>query len=126
MAIKVLLQPVEELDPIASADYKREVQFMQSIRHPHVLSFLGAGINTDNLAFLVTELMPNGTLRGKLLNHDITLPWQDRLRFVGDIAAGVRYLHEIGTVHRDLKVSQGPCDAQGPLSVAYMTVERKV
>lgn len=106
MAIKVLLQPVDELDPIATADFQREVQFMQSVRHPHVLSFLGAGVNADSLAYMVTELMPNGTLKDTLLRHEIPLSWDNRLIFVGDIAAGMRYLHEIGTIHRDLKVSR--------------------
>jgi serine/threonine protein kinase len=83
--------------------------FMKSIRHPHLLTFFGAGINTEGLPFLllpflVTELMARGSLKALLRNRTLELTWETRLRMAKDAASGVGYLHERGAVHRDLKV----------------------
>jgi serine/threonine protein kinase len=78
---------------------------MKSVRHPNVLSFFGAGVNQHERPYLVTELMPMGSLRSLLVDGRRKLRWAARLQFISDIAEGMRYLHEsVGTVHRDLKV----------------------
>jgi serine/threonine protein kinase len=76
---------------------------MRSVRHPHCLTFYGAGVNSDDQAYLVTELMVNGSLKYILRDRTKPLLWSLRIQIAADIAAGMRYLHEIGTVHRDLK-----------------------
>lgn len=99
MAIKLLRQPLDELDDTMRADFDREVKFMRSIRHPHLLIFYGAGVNTKNQAYLVTELM-SGSLKTLLRDHTQPLDWPIRLLFGSDIARGMAYLHEKGTIHR--------------------------
>lgn len=76
---------------------------MSSIRHPHLLTFYGAGVDRHLRPFLVTELMSLGSLKDVL--HDLarSLDWSTRLTFAADVAAGMRYLHSMGTFHRDLK-----------------------
>lgn len=76
---------------------------MRSVRHPHVLTFFGAGVNTQDQAYLVVELMTNGSLKALLRDKTNSVSWSMRLQFASDIGAGMRYLHEIGTIHRDLK-----------------------
>lgn len=63
-------------------------------------TFYGAGINVEGAAYLVTELMEQGSLKAMLRNVDRNLGWPLRLRFSTDIAAGMRYLHSVGAVHR--------------------------
>jgi LIM domain kinase 1 len=75
---------------------------MRSIRNPHLLTFYGAGVDSDSRAFLVTELMA-GSLQSVLHDHARALPWDLRLQFADDITGGMRYLHEVNTIHRDLK-----------------------
>eukprot|EP00041_Stephanoeca_diplocostata_P022495 m.537729 g.537729 ORF g.537729 m.537729 type:complete len:133 (+) comp22077_c0_seq30:2678-3076(+) len=53
VAVKKLKLPLDGLDPVATEDFDREVSFMQSIRHPNLLIFYGAGVTSDGLAFLV-------------------------------------------------------------------------
>lgn len=77
---------------------------MRSIRHPNLLTFFGAGKDRQNRAFLVTELMARGSLRRLLRDTTLALDWPMRLQFAVDVAAGMRYLHKLGMVHRDLKV----------------------
>ena len=105
VAVKVLKQPLDDLDETAAEAFHRETGFMQSLRHPHVLTFYGSGINSESMAFLVTELMTRGSLADLLRDHTMALPWvPTRLQFASDIAAGMEYLHGAGMIHRDLKV----------------------
>eukprot|EP00041_Stephanoeca_diplocostata_P039102 m.1587379 g.1587379 ORF g.1587379 m.1587379 type:complete len:870 (+) comp25329_c0_seq21:2567-5176(+) len=103
VAIKVLRMPIDDLDPMMTEDFNQEVTFMQTIRHPNLLIFYGAGIDKDSRAFLVTELMAGGSLRKMLLDQTKDMPWAMRLVFATDAAKGMRYLHEKKTLHRDLK-----------------------
>eukprot|EP00035_Acanthoeca_spectabilis_P008863 m.159399 g.159399 ORF g.159399 m.159399 type:complete len:1116 (+) comp14529_c0_seq3:71-3418(+) len=117
VAIKVLHHPFDDLDPSALEDFNREVKFMSSIRHPNVLVFYGAGMDRlrGNRMFLVTELMERGSLKALLANSAQSLAWNVRLTFAEDVARGMRYLHSVGTVHRDLKADN--CFVDGKLRV---------
>lgn len=104
MAVKELQQPFDVRNRgKKSMEFDREVTFMQSVRHPHVLTFYGAGISSENRPFLVVELMEQGSLYALLSDPSRALSWRDRLQFALDIGAGMKYLHGIETVHRDLK-----------------------
>lgn len=94
-------------------------------RHPNLLIFYGAGVTSDHRPFLVVELMSEGSLRRLLAKRRSTsgsLPrddasgahlcedafgaafrWQQRLMVALDIAQGVRHLHSMQYIHRDLK-----------------------
>jgi serine/threonine protein kinase len=103
VAVKMLKHAVDaELDPLAGEDFNREVSFMQRIKHPNLLTFYGAGVTTANTPFLVVELMQEGSMRTVLLSER-TLPCTVRLQMAMDIARGMRHLHSLGTIHRDLK-----------------------
>eukprot|EP00037_Helgoeca_nana_P023872 m.248964 g.248964 ORF g.248964 m.248964 type:complete len:1003 (+) comp26476_c1_seq17:3-3011(+) len=102
VAVKTLKLPLD-FDPLVSEEFHREVDFMSSIRHPNVIAFFGAGVYSDNRAFIVTELMARGSLRSLLDQPEVDLPWSTRVTFARDIAKGMEYLHAQDTVHRDLK-----------------------
>eukprot|EP00035_Acanthoeca_spectabilis_P005810 m.117557 g.117557 ORF g.117557 m.117557 type:complete len:1166 (-) comp13200_c0_seq3:111-3608(-) len=102
VAIKVLRQPIDDLDPDMLDVFNREVDVMRSIRHPHLLTFYGAGVDRNNRAYMVTELML-GSMVQLLLEKKKSLPWNNRLVFAEDVASGLRYLHDRSIVHRDLK-----------------------
>lgn len=104
VAVKVMRFPVrgDGADLFAAGDFEREVTFMQRMRHPNLVMLFGAGINASNQPFLVLELMPQGSLRA-LLRSSRQLLWPMRERIAADIASGMCYLHEHGSIHRDLK-----------------------
>eukprot|EP00040_Diaphanoeca_grandis_P034701 m.216423 g.216423 ORF g.216423 m.216423 type:complete len:1123 (+) comp33207_c7_seq3:167-3535(+) len=118
VAVKILRIPLDDLDPLMSEDFDREVTFMQSIRHPNLLTFYGGGVNSQQQAFLVTELMEGGSLRKLLLDVDHDLGWTQRLLFATDIARGMHYLHSKETLHRDLKADNCFLDAKLRVKVA--------
>eukprot|EP00911_Craspedida_sp_UC1_P000543 UC1_evm2s415 len=104
VAVKKLRTIMLDLDPEALADFEREIQFMRSIRNPHIVLFYGAG--TENgVPFLVTELLSMGALRTVLSNPSTALPWPLRVQFASHAAKGMKFLHALrpSRLHRDLK-----------------------
>ena len=75
-----------------------QVKFHRSIRHPNLLIMLGAGIDDQDRAYLVTELMA-GNLREYLDDDTKTLDMKMRLKLALDIAMGMKYLHGVGAAH---------------------------
>lgn len=88
--VKKLNLPMDDLDPLASADFDREVTFMQGIRHPNLLIFYGAGVSAERTGFMVVELMAKGSMRGILKNvgEYPDLSWPLRISFARYIGTG--------------------------------------
>lgn len=84
-------------------DHDSEIRFLMRTRDPHLVLFMGCGINTDGSLFLVTEFCEGGSLDTTLWGRE-PLPWQQRVDYLSDICQGIRYLHVIHqSVHRDIK-----------------------
>ena len=112
VAIKLLKRALDDhLDPAAAEDYRRENEVLQSIRHPHLLLFIGSGTTSNHKPFLVTEFMELGSLHGVLADAGRVLDWKTvRQRMAVEIAAGMAHLHTLSIVHRDLKSENCLCD----------------
>ncbi|CAE6495386.1 unnamed protein product [Rhizoctonia solani] len=67
-------------------------------RHANVLEIFGLALFRNHIA-LVSPWMENGTV----LNYVKKQPTADRLNLCSQIACGLTYLHEQGTIHGDLK-----------------------
>eukprot|EP00041_Stephanoeca_diplocostata_P028783 m.832182 g.832182 ORF g.832182 m.832182 type:complete len:1540 (+) comp23434_c1_seq2:167-4786(+) len=103
VAVKVLKHPIDDdFDPLAGEDFNREVSFMQRLRHPNLLTFYGAGVTLTKSAFMVVELMSEGSMRTVLLSQRL-LTASERVAMALDVARGMRQLHSAGCLHRDLK-----------------------
>lgn len=53
--------------------------------------------------FIVSELMTKGTLRAFVKQNQNFMDDAAACKFARDIARGVKWLHSLGLVHRDLK-----------------------
>ncbi|KAF5271995.1 hypothetical protein FQR65_LT04976 [Abscondita terminalis] len=97
MVVKELYRVDEE----AQRNFLKEVAVLRSLHHTNVLRFIGVLYKEQRL-HLVTEYIAGGTLRE--LIHDLSqpLPWEQRVSFAKDIAAGMAYLHSMNIIHRDL------------------------
>lgn len=90
------------------ASLKKEANILSSLRHPHIVLFLGASFAPPNI-FVVSELVIGAgghrnmrqVLDDKLLTATLSLAL--RLRMACDIAMACHYLHSRGIIHRDLK-----------------------
>jgi hypothetical protein len=99
VAVKKMFD-TENVDTLAD---ESEIHFLQRARHPRLVLFMGAGRMPDQNLFIVLEYMEEGALDTRI-DSDLSFPWSDRLRILGDIAEGMAFLHDKhGSVHRDLK-----------------------
>lgn len=78
-----------------------QVAVLRSLHHHNVLRFIGV-LYKDKKLHLVTEFIAGGTLKDLIHDMSETLPWEQRVSFAKDIAAGMTYLHSMNIIHRDL------------------------
>jgi hypothetical protein len=109
VALKVLA-PALVQDTKFLARFKREIDVLAALKHPHVVPILD--YVDDNISpFLVMPYMEEGTLHDRLLRQPI-LP-QEGARIVDQITEALAFLHSNGIVHRDIKPSNILLDGEG-------------
>lgn len=81
--------------------FLKEVKVMRCLDHPNVLKFIGVLYKDKRLNF-ISEYIKGGTLRDIIKKMDTNYPWNQRVSFAKDIAAGMSYLHSMNIIHRDL------------------------
>lgn len=74
---------------------------LRSLHHNNVLRFIGV-LYKERRLHLVTEYIAGGSLTELLHDTSQPLPWEQRVSFAKDIAAGMAYLHSMNIIHRDL------------------------
>lgn len=108
VAVKTL-QKIEDEDPEqVQAEFMVEMKLMSKLKHPHIVSFLGACVFTPRLA-IILEFMAGGSLyraiHRRRRNGLGAFPLLKSLWIAFGIAKGMTYLHAQSpvVVHRDLK-----------------------
>ncbi|XP_010919905.2 U-box domain-containing protein 35 [Elaeis guineensis] len=101
VAVKIL----HSNDSHRTKQFKRELEVLGRLRHPHLLLLLGA---CPDRRCLVYEYMENGSLADRLQCKDgaAPLPWFYRYRIAWEIASALVFLHNSKPgpiIHRDLK-----------------------
>ncbi|KAG0700342.1 hypothetical protein DFH29DRAFT_807787 [Suillus ampliporus] len=117
VAIKVL----HDFTPAKT--FRREVQLWRRLRHPHVVRMFGASSAQGSKPwFIVSELYERGSLVEWLLaaarDNYVTLHGEDLFRFMDQIARGMKYLHDEGVVHGDLKCANIFVNREGHCAIA--------
>ncbi|CAN6164990.1 unnamed protein product [Urochloa humidicola] len=87
------------------AQFEQEVAILSRVRHPHLVTLLGACLESSTLVY---EFLPNGSLEDFLMCEEKrrTLPWQTRIRIIAEICSALTFLHKNKphpVVHGDLK-----------------------
>ena len=59
VAVKKIREAVRLYDEHADDEFEKEVRFMQTMRHPNIVFFFGAGV-MDGVPFLVTDFCSRG------------------------------------------------------------------
>ncbi|KAL1502710.1 hypothetical protein ABEB36_007817 [Hypothenemus hampei] len=97
----MVLKELYRVDEDAQKNFLKEVAVLRSLHHNNVLRFIGVLYKEQKL-HLVTEYISGGTLTELLHDSSQPLPWEQRVSFAKDIAAGMAYLHSMNIIHRDL------------------------
>jgi serine/threonine protein kinase len=108
-------------------DFIREMHIMSKLRHPCVLTVMGAVIPSDGEPLLVMELMECGSLYDLLHNHTMCIEGELVLPILLDVVRGLRFLHVAGPaiVHGDLKAQNVLVDAKFRAKIADFGLTQK-
>uniref|UniRef100_A0A8C6PYB0 LIM domain kinase 1 n=1 Tax=Nothobranchius furzeri TaxID=105023 RepID=A0A8C6PYB0_NOTFU len=97
----MVMKELIRFDDETQRTFLKEVKVMRCLDHPNVLKFIGVLYKDKRLNF-IAEYIKGGTLRETIKKMDSNHPWNQRVSFAKDIAAGMTYLHSMNIIHRDL------------------------
>ncbi len=122
VAVK-LLHPGLVGDPKFRKRFQAEAQSAAQMSHPHLMAVHDWG--DDEEAYLVTELLPGGSLR-QMIDDGYRLSPSQALVVGLHAAEGLAHAHERGFVHRDIKPANLLFGSDGRLRVADFGIARAI
>jgi serine/threonine-protein kinase len=99
VAIKVL-RP-ELTASVGSERFLKEISVTANFQHPHILPLFDSGAAAGFL-YYVMPFVEGESLRDRL-NRERTVPLEEAVRLVTEVADALGYAHQRGIVHRDIK-----------------------
>lgn len=81
--------------------FKREAKTASSLQHPNIASVHDFGIMPDGQPFLVMDFIEGETMRDRIRREPISA--RDCVELFSQICEALRYAHQKGVVHRDMK-----------------------
>src|SRR4051794_18382840 len=100
VALKIMRDALAR-DEVYRQRFHREVRVAAEVKDEGLVEILEGG-EADDVQYLAVEYVEGGTLEDRL-ERERTLPLDDVVRIVGEIAGGLEALHAAGIVHRDVK-----------------------
>ena len=98
-------------DPAQFERFQREMDVMNTLRHPAILRGLGSG-QYNRTPYLAMDFVAGQSLR-EVINAAAPLPPDQAIDLIRKIADGIAYCHDNGVVHRDLKPENILITAEG-------------
>jgi serine/threonine protein kinase len=94
------------------------------LSHENIIKLLGSEINNEEL-FLYMEYVSGGSLRSLL---DIFGGFNEKLiqKYLSQILQGLKYLHNLGIIHRDLKCANILLDPSGKVKISDFGCSKQI
>jgi eukaryotic-like serine/threonine-protein kinase len=105
-----------------SARMLREARAAAALDHPNAVSIFDVG-EVDGTPFIAMELIVGRSLRA-VIGHAI-VPWDQRLRWLVDVARALAAAHKRGLVHRDIKPENVMVREDGVVKVLDFGIARR-
>ena len=86
---------------ISGDRFRREIQLIARLQHPHVVPLLSAG-EADGALYYVMPFIGGETLRARLTREG-PLPVAEATRFLRELLDALAFAHKHGVIHRDIK-----------------------
>ena len=103
--------------------FLKELEAMMRLRSPHTVGVYGAITSRKDRLVLVMELLSGGDLHAFLKATKEPLPEGHARRIIGDVCAGMAFVHSKGAVHGDLKSANVLLDGVGRAKVSGARLE---
>uniref|UniRef100_A0A1I7T968 Non-specific protein-tyrosine kinase n=1 Tax=Caenorhabditis tropicalis TaxID=1561998 RepID=A0A1I7T968_9PELO len=85
----------------AKKEMIQEAEVMSQLRHANITALFG--MSTDRLPILIViEFCIGGTLLGHIKKHGANISHQERMIYIHDTSAGLKYIHSMSITHRDI------------------------
>jgi hypothetical protein len=122
VAIKIL-PPTIGRDAGFRARFEREGRTIAGLNHPNIIRIYDID-EAEGLFYMVMDLLPGGTLEGRLREGGLDRKWSADV--VVKMAEALDYAHTRGVIHRDIKPSNILLDADGHPVLADFGIARLV
>ena len=109
VALKLLLHG-KGATRVQQGRFRREVEALKRLRHPHVVGILDVGAH-QGAPYLVMDFVPGRTLEDRL--REGPLPEARALELARKLAEALQHAHERNVLHRDVKPENVILDARG-------------
>ena len=111
VALKVLRRPYADDEDFVKR-FKREAQYAAALSHPYIVSFYGRGETEDGTHYIAMEYVPGGSLKARISQEGSLAPGAAATVTL-QVAEALRFVHQHGLVHRDIKPPQCTADRSG-------------
>jgi serine/threonine-protein kinase len=81
--------------------FRREIQLVAQLQHPHIVPLLSAG-EADGLPYFIMPFVTGESLRIRVAREG-EFPIAETMRIMRDVVSALAYAHARGIVHRDVK-----------------------
>lgn len=114
VAIKLLPRAAVN-SPAAVSRFRREIEVLGALEHPHIVTAYDAGEH-EGQQYLVMQFI-EGTDLAKQVERHGPLTLHQALSVLFQVALGLDYVHSKGIVHRDIKPSNLMLDPNGVIKI---------
>eukprot|EP00935_MAST-01C_sp_MAST-1C-sp1_P000738 g738.t1 len=130
VAIKDAVLSLMTMTPVSKQLFEAqdEAKFLLPLRHPNVVQVYGVTVDFDTYevhCLTILELCTKGSLSDQLLDMKLELSWIQRVTMCLQVAQGLKFLHNKGIVHRDLKTDNVLVDDNGVCKLADFGLSKR-
>jgi eukaryotic-like serine/threonine-protein kinase len=99
--VVVKLLSTEVAQGLSAERFAREIKLAAQLQDPHIVPVLATGTTLDGVPYYTMPFVPGESLRARM--NAGTVPLEESLRILRDVAEALEHAHEQGVVHRDIK-----------------------